>query len=133
MLSYLKGSVALRANLVLSTALGVHEMTETVKHDLVPPAKLPVTLPTSNLPSGGSLVPVHAPDHALADVELVVHLPLFQLALLRFRVSLLFFLHLPGYPALVLSLLCLHPLGQFFLFVLGKELPLLLDLLGMVL
>ena len=82
MLSYLKGSVALWANLVLSTALGVHEMTETVKHDLVPPAKLPITLTTAYFPIGGSPVPVHPPDKTLPNVELVIHLPFLQLALL---------------------------------------------------
>lgn len=123
----LEGSVALRANLVLSTALGVHEMTETVEHDLIPPAKLPITLTTGNLSSGGSFVPVHPPHQTLSDVELVVHLPLLQLALLPLLV------HHPGHPLVVLHFLDPHLLRQLFSLVLGEEFSLLLDLLGMVL
>ena len=127
MFSYLEGSVALRANLVLSAALGVHEMTETVEHDLVPPAKLPVALTTADLPSGGSFIPVHPAYQTLAYVELVVHLPLLQLALLPFLV------HHPGHPLVVLHFLDPHLLRQFLRLVLGQQLPLLLHLLGMIL
>ena len=110
---YLEGSIALRANLVLSAALGVHEMTETVEHDLVPPAKLPVALTTADLPSGGSFIPVHPAYQTLAYVELVVHLPLFQLALLPLLVD-----H-PRHPLLIFYFLDPHLLRELLSLIPG--------------
>ena len=79
----LEWSVTLRTDLVLvgSCFFSIHQMTQTMEHDLVSPAKLPRALATTNLTIGRSLVPVHPPHQTLPDVELVVQLPLLQLVL----------------------------------------------------
>ena len=94
-------------------------MTETVEHDLIPPAKLPVTLTTANLSCGGSFVPVHSPHQTLPYVELVVHLPLLQLALLALLGVFLFFFAESRESPLIFGFLCPSFLSLLLSFVLN--------------
>ena len=86
---------------------------------LSPPSELSVALSARNLPVGGRLVPVDAPHQALADVELVVHLPLLQLALLTLLGVFLFFFAESRQSPLILGFLCPNLLSLLLSFVLN--------------
>ena len=84
-----------------------------------PPSELSVALPARNLPVGWRLVPVDAPHEALADVELVVHLPLLQLALLALLGVFLFFFAESRESPLIFGFLCPSFLSLLLSFVLN--------------
>ncbi len=74
----LEDGVALGAHPVLGVAILVLQVAEAVKHDLIAPSELAIAIVARELAVARGPVPVNSTDEAVAQVELVVDLPLLE-------------------------------------------------------
>merc|ERR1719167_676051 len=96
-----------------------------MKHDLITPSKLSITLSTSYFSIRGGSVPIYSSYKTFSNIELVIHLPFLKLAF--------FALLFPLKSSFIFCFLNLHFFCQFFCLFFCKQFSFLLHLLRVIL